>query len=193
MIEKGCEHCGKTFSVHISRAKYGRGLHCSRACQYAARRAAPNTSLTFVCAHCAKPFSKCPSTVASKKGAGKYCSRECRDLHWKGSNTPNWQNGQGVYKRGPNWFSTRRRIIARDKVCQRCGVSGNLHVHHMTPFRCFDDPNTANADSNLVALCPPCHRREDATRKWVKIESGAILSFSAGGAAWQMAREQGLV
>ena len=78
------------------------------------------------------------------------------------NDVPHAEHQAGVYKRGPHWHSIRRRIVARDKVCQNCGASGKLQVHHKRPFRCFDDPDIANDEANLVALCPPCHRCEDA-------------------------------
>ena len=131
--------------------------------------------------------------MGGRKGAGKYCTRACRDKNWKGAATPNWQDGSGVYKRGPHWFATRRRILKRDGACV-CGATEKLHVHHVIPFRMFDDPNQANDDDNLVALCPPCHRRADARFKWVKLpHSGSIIQMNAGGAAWELARERGII
>ena len=107
-------------------------------------------------------FDRYKSTVKSHKGGGKYCTRECRDKYWVGKNNPLWQGGAGVYKRGPHWWSIRRRILARDQTCQHCGADNQLHVHHKIPFRMFADSAAANVENNLIALCPPCHRREDA-------------------------------
>lgn len=183
MIDRKCEHCGTAFAVIPSRIKHGRGKHCSPACQHAARRAKPKDQVLYQCLCCGKQFGLCPSVERSHRGAGKYCSRECRDAHWVGPNTPNWQNGAGVYKRGPRWYAIRRRILKRDKVCQHCGADTRLHVHHKIPFRIFG----SNADWNLIVLCDRCHRVEDARFKWVKFEHGA-LQFSATGLAWQRAR-----
>lgn len=194
-VERICENCEKAFSVIPSRMKHGRGRHCSKACQYAAIAARPGLVVTLQCVGCGQAFRRWPSHAKSRKGAGKYCTRDCRDQHWVGENTPNWQNGDGVYKRGPRWHSIRRRILARDgNACTRCGVSGSLHVHHKIPFRMFDDPDDANGDDNLTTLCPPCHRREDAASKWVRLpESGGALCFASGGVAWQLAREKEMV
>lgn len=187
-----CSHCRNEFRAWPSRLKYGRGRHCSPGCQYAARRAAPKRSIEFSCIGCGKSFARPPSWTA-RKGAGKYCTRTCRDKHWVGDQTPNWQNGNGVYKRGPRWYSIRRAILARDKVCRHCGADGKLHVHHKTPFRMFDNQDAANDHGNLIALCPPCHRKEDSRSKWVGLEGGIIIRMDAGGAAWQLAREKGMV
>lgn len=189
-VTRECPICGKEFSVERGRLKHGRGKHCSPACQYEARRRQRRKLTQLTCIGCGQDFDLETSKL-KRKGGGKYCTRACRDKHWKGDKNPNWQNGDRVYKRGPHWHSIRRRILARDKVCQICGASGPLHVHHKIPFRVFGDKDVANADWNLVALCPPCHRHEDAKSKWVPFETGA-LCFAAGGVAWELARKRGL-
>lgn len=161
-----CQHCGTDFEVHPSRIKHGRGRHCSPACQYAAIKARPKAEIQFECEACKKIFGLARSKT-SRKGAGRYCSQACRNEHRVGPNSPNWRNGGGVYKRGPRWHSIRRRILKRDKVCQHCGIGGPLHVHHKIPFRMWSTHEEANRDSNLIALCPPCHRREDAKCVWI--------------------------
>lgn len=193
-METTCQHCGTTFDVHPSRIKHGRGRHCSPACQYAAIKARPTGRIELTCTGCGTTFTRTPSQLKTKRGAGKYCTRECRDQHWVGDKNPNWQNGDKVYKRGSRWHSIRRRILKRDKVCQCCGADGPLDVHHVIPFRVFADKDAANAESNLVALCKPCHRRADARHKWAVVpDGGGVLMMNSGGVAWQMAREKGLV
>jgi 5-methylcytosine-specific restriction endonuclease McrA len=51
-------------------------------------------------------------------------------------------------------------VILRDRfTCQECGIKGiRLHVHHKIPFLVSFD----NSLSNLVTLCPSCHRKVDA-------------------------------
>ncbi|WP_425327146.1 HNH endonuclease [Rhizobium sullae] len=41
----------------------------------------------------------------------------------------------------------------------------------------FDDHDIANDLDNLITLCAPCHRKEEAARKWIKI-GGVIVSMS---------------
>lgn len=118
-IECRCANCGAEFSVIPSRLKHGRGLHCSTACQYAANKR-PRRQVFFNCAACDRHFGL-PVSKAQRKGAGKYCSRVCRDAHWVGTNTLNWQNGSGVYKRGPRWHSIRRKIL-KTTMC-RCSAT----------------------------------------------------------------------
>lgn len=76
---------------------------------------------------------------------------------------------------GPNWQQQRMRVLARDNhQCKTCGASATrdgvtLHVHHIRPFREFNyRPGLneayleANQETNLITLCPSCHRRAEA-------------------------------
>lgn len=189
-IERKCAVCGTAFQVAPSRLKHGRGVHCSKACQYIANRdklQKPKLSLT--CIGCGVVFERLESRL-DRAGGGKFCTRECRDEHWKGELNPNWQDGTKVYKRGPRWQSIKRAILRRDDYeCQECGVGGDLHVHHKTPFRMFDDADKANHEDNLISLCPPCHRKEDAKYKWAKVD-GVAIRMNAGSAEWDATRLQ---
>lgn len=150
------------------------------------KMAKPKT--TLICMGCGASFARSGSALKNGAGKGKYCTRACRDANWKGDVTPNWQGGNGVYKRGPHWQSTRRAILKRDNYqCQECGTANDLHVHHKTPFRMFDDPDQANHEDNMITLCAPCHRREDAKMKWLKV-GDVIIKMPAGGYARQLAK-----
>jgi DEAD/DEAH box helicase domain-containing protein len=82
-----------------------------------------------------------------------------------------WSNDANEY--GPNWVQQRNRARARDEYrCQVCGLEeGDREhdVHHKTPFRQFETPIFANQLSNLVTLCPSCHRRVETV---VRLRSG---------------------
>lgn len=90
-----------------------------------------------------------------------------------------WTNAPNDY--GPDWPKIRERVRARDSYrCQVCGraESGRQHdVHHKTPFRFFmrraEDPDKARAMannlSNLITLCPECHKKAEAN---VRVRSG---------------------
>ena len=83
---------------------------------------------------------------------------------------------------GPNWAEQRARARARDGYrCQHCDLPEGKHahhVHHKVPFRTFDSYQQANHLSNLVTLCPRCHRRAETA---VRIRSGlAGLAFALG-------------
>lgn len=187
MITRRCERCESEFDVWPSRVKHGRGRHCSPACQYAAIKDRPGAAVECICVGCGQSFMRAKSP--SKKGGGKYCNRACRDAHWKGSLNPNFQDGLSISSRGPHWAKIKRDVRRRDGCCRSCGHVGRLDVHHIVPFRMFDDHRDANQLDNLVALCRPCHRREDAARKWIKI-GGVILMMPAISPLWQLAREK---
>ena len=82
-----------------------------------------------------------------------------------------WTNDANQY--GPKWPQIRKNILERDQLrCQICGYQGNsadLHVHHKIPFRTFNSIIEANQTSNLITLCPTCHRIAEQN---VKIRSG---------------------
>ena len=94
-----------------------------------------------------------------------------------------WTNTHNDY--GPGWTSLRDQVRARDGYCcQVCGLleQGRAHdVHHKVPFRSFPSPQQANQLSNLITLCPSCHRRVETA---VRIRSGLYgLSFVLGNLA----------
>lgn len=200
MVERQCERCGMPFMVVPSRLKHGRGKHCSPACQYAARRAIPKIGISRTCLKCGVSFRVTPGRLRSWRGAGKYCSRVCRDLHWRGAATPNWQGIRKPHRHGPTWYSSRRRALNRDgHTCQQCGAVEHLHVHHVIPGRLFANTEHANDLSNLVTLCEHCHRREEARAWWTSIgdgigdPAGGALQFTPNGPAWRLAKRAGLL
>jgi DEAD/DEAH box helicase domain-containing protein len=74
---------------------------------------------------------------------------------------------------GSDWGKTSTAIRKRDQFrCQICGVVEKEkahHVHHKTPLRCFHNIDEANHPSNLITLCPACHRKAEGV---VRIKSG---------------------
>lgn len=170
MVTLNCKFCGKEFQVQPSRAKHGRGKHCSPACQYATKRAMPKAPrVKRVCLNCGTTFELLPSTFRDHIGVGKYCKRKCRDEHRVGKNHPQSITGDRDprYKHGANWQAQRRKARKRDnRICQHCNEKGQ-DVHHIKPFRLFDSYKDANVLSNLVTLCKPCHRKADAAYQQV--------------------------
>ena len=61
-------------------------------------------------------------------------------------------------RRSPALASAKKKVKARDSVCQCCGeidVNGHLEIHHILPLSSY--PNLATDEGNLVALCQKCH------------------------------------
>ncbi|MFP3896056.1 MAG: DEAD/DEAH box helicase [Anaerolineales bacterium] len=83
-----------------------------------------------------------------------------------------WDEREGG-SRGPNWPTQSEKARRRDGYrCRQCGASqrsGRKHdVHHIRPFREFnwlpgknENYRQANALSNLITLCPSCHRKAE--------------------------------
>jgi DEAD/DEAH box helicase domain-containing protein len=91
-----------------------------------------------------------------------------------------WANDPNDY--GPGWDLLRRRVRERDGFhCQVCGAreEERAHdVHHKVPFRAFASREQANQLSNLITLCPACHRRVETS---LRIRSGlAGLGYVLG-------------
>jgi len=95
-----------------------------------------------------------------------------------------WWVGDSVESRGPDWPRQRDLARKRDRyLCRWCGAperpGRQHHVHHVVPFREFhwipgenDNYRQANRLSNLVTLCPSCHRQAE--------EGVAVQSTLAG-------------
>jgi len=194
MIDLICTVCGKSFTRQPSRLAHGRGKHCSAACQYAARRAAPKIGVAMVCVGCGVPFTRWPSQLRQKRGCGKYHSRACRDAHRKGAQHPQWigatTHGPRYY--GAHWQAAKRAARQRDGACVRCGATSGLHVHHRIPWRLWEDKDAANELCNLETLCESCHRPVECATKWVSVDGG-VIAFRAGGAAAALAAEKGML
>lgn len=72
---------------------------------------------------------------------------------WRGGITPERQD----FYASTEWKKASRKIRKRDKnTCQRCGCGdGLMHIHHIVSFSVRELRATP---SNLILLCPDCHR-----------------------------------
>lgn len=153
-VEKVCKRCGKHFWVKASHAT--RRVMCSRACQ--------SNRVQKDCEWCGMHMD-----IKACHADMRFCSKPCHVAYQKtlkGAQTNNWRGGyDGRY--GPNWKQQRRNARQRDHyTCQRCGVDEirlgkQLDVHHITPFRLFGIARykEANSLSNLISVCPTCHKQ----------------------------------
>ncbi len=164
-----CRQCGRYFNRkrYMEEWSTSRGPFCSMKC-YAKWQSenliGNNRKREVVLCHiCGTPIERQPSAVASHN----FCSRDCfakwrASEEWSGSNNPAWLGGHEAY-RGPNWDGQSKVARKRDgNTCQRCAFTGpELPVHHIRPFRLFDDYSEANKLLNLRTLCPACHGIEE--------------------------------
>ena len=54
-------------------------------------------------------------------------------------------------KRSSHWPSVRKHHLEQFPVCEVCGGSDDLEVHHVKPFHLH--PDLELEDSNLITLC----------------------------------------
>lgn len=74
-----------------------------------------------------------------------------------------WNNKGNNY--GPDWKNLRQIVRKRDEhECQHCGAVEQdkaFDVHHKIPFKQFASAEQANQKSNLITLCPSCHKKAE--------------------------------
>ena len=158
-VECFCERCGKSFFVKPAHLKAGKGKFCGNECAGLAKR----NRVDRICLQCGTQFKIDPSRV--ERGGGKFCSPKCSTTYHRGKNNSAWRGGNKVKNRGVNWSTQRKLAYARDKgECQYCGKKpqkgkNKFQVHHIKPFRDFNgDYLSANLLTNLITLCPSCHK-----------------------------------
>jgi len=130
-------------------------------------RAPSETDVHELASFCPGTFSRAFGSFIDAKLAAGFQHRRA-DYQPSGEDHYAWGGGlDRPYDR--NWLKKRKQALARDKrQCVRCGKTSkqqrresgkDLHVHHITPWREFDDPEERNRLKNLVTLCASCHRK----------------------------------
>lgn len=125
------------------------------------------------CAFCGKPLTipRWRATRANRFFCDYKCMGNWSSENLCGDKRYNWKGGKLPYY-GPSWHAQKKRARKRDKYrCQECGITQKslgraLDVHHIIPFREFGyviGENSldwvANCLSNLISLCPSCHKQ----------------------------------
>lgn len=59
--------------------------------------------------------------------------------------------------RSPQWASIRKAHLKANPICEACGSTALLQVHHITPFN--ENPDLELESTNLITLCAwnHCH------------------------------------
>ncbi len=179
-----CAECRRSFYRSPANRESGKA-YCSRACMSAAfvGRFVGAKSPRFRGVD-KKPCDHCGTIVSRPKWASNgqaFCNRTYfgawRSMNWCAGNNPAWRGGHAKYY-GGNWKRQAREARRRDgHACCFCGlpeIGQALDVHHIVPFRQFTIARhrEANVLSNLVALCPPCHKHVE---RWC---DGTVTSWS---------------
>jgi 5-methylcytosine-specific restriction endonuclease McrA len=118
---------------------------CSRKCYFLYRN--PLGKAEIICKVCGK--KKKVKRSEFERGQHKYCSWECYKVEHPGIS--NRRNGSS-YRR-------LRKAFKRDnEICLICGNKAK-DVHHIIPFREFENDKEADKITNLISLCKRCHRK----------------------------------
>lgn len=163
-----CERCGSAFEIKASQSRQYPNRYCSKPCYDAAR--SEGAWIDGICDACGQTFS-------FRRGVQRrFCSKACFRQSFGDGGAPhgrqhgNWRNGnaEGQLSYGPSWPRARQAARERDGRCVDCGKTPGefgraLDVHHVVPFRSFgfERHREANALTNLVSVCRPCHRQRD--------------------------------
>ena len=140
------------------RTGYSASARPCRRCGAALPIPSPRVTL---CDGCRTPERACRGcgTRFRRAKPGDYCSRACGA--GPGQASPTWSGGHRAY-RGPGWQRLRDAIRERDGwTCRGCGADRRgrkLDAHHLVPAADWEHPGEANDPTNLVSLCPGCHR-----------------------------------
>ncbi len=170
MVDATCDHCGCSFQKpwadlrHMQ--KHNKPVVCGGKCLSLLRGA----KVEFACDHCGRMALRFKDEF--DKYQFHFCSKQCESesyLHRKtGEAHYRFKDGSTSLSYGQGWTLARRRARKRDNfTCQSCGVTEKetgkaLDVHHIIPFRDFDDYREANKLSNLISFCSSCHHRIEA-------------------------------
>lgn len=176
-VEKTCINCGALYESPLHRKD--RSKYCSKQCRLAYdKENKKKTHYKTICDQCGKVLSR---TLRSRgRSKNIFCDKTCKGLWMSqnktGENHASWKGGTSPTYYGPDWYSQRRKAIARDghrcQICRKSSAKKLLHVHHIIPFKTFnyvahenENHKAANRLSNLVTLCASCHQ---------KVEKGII-------------------
>jgi 5-methylcytosine-specific restriction endonuclease McrA len=82
----------------------------------------------------------------------------------------------GVPRSG-QWPRVRREHLARQPVCQACGRSKTLEVHHIQPLQ---DGGGELDPLNLITLCAdPCHIVHGHLMSWLRVNKRVVEDCAA--------------
>jgi len=163
MIE--CDWCGEEFYRKPSGREQNDGTYCSKDCGYKGERDGRPTE--WECDWCGDTYYSKPSDRDGNDH--NFCSRECHGAwqaeHRVGENHPNYTGDWKYNSPDQSWKQRRREVMERDDhQCQACGegladAGRRAQVHHIIPYRKFEQNDVANRMENLVLLCRTCHNR----------------------------------
>lgn len=168
-----CDHCGVAYFPDSN----GRLKYCSRKCYDAVLAA--NGWVVKPCDHCGASVRRRRQWVRARI----FCGKQCQSAFFQGERAPMWREGTSL-RRGKGWSRIAASIRERDGfTCRRCGKTQEengqkLSVDHVRPWCDRESDEQANAPSNLVSLCRPCHsRKAKLERRWLLGDGTALQDY----------------
>lgn len=151
---KECTNCKSIY--YVPKYAFDKSKFCSRECR------ANYGRIELVCDFCKKTFSRQKSKNSSQKSKSGlvFCSHQCKQSASKSGSGEKFDVLRPEqYGRDYSKYNYRQKALELldDVACQRCGYkefSDVLDVHHI------DENRRNNNPSNLIVLCPTCHRVE---------------------------------
>lgn len=112
-------------------------------------------------------FNSLPKEMAGELIQAVFCYQDGEEVHIDNPalsaifnyliNTKEEQVSQG--RETAEYRKFRKSVLERDKyICQHCGCTNNLHVHHILPYAYYPEERI-NVD-NGITLCKRCHYKE---------------------------------
>jgi hypothetical protein len=160
-----CIYCHKEYGRIKDKRRAGK--FCSFECYQKHRVEFPKAIKNLECKICGKLFHRKPTEI--KKGA-KYCSRKCQfeamreGIIIRGES----YNDRHLIRQSQEYKNWRRKAKQLHKnICDKCGIKdrtvceccGNtiyLHVHHVKSFAVY--PDLRFNPENSSVLCSKCHK-----------------------------------
>lgn len=184
--QTNCKECGREFEYYPSNKK---GEYCS-SCQkdrpWVGKNKFENSqdpehignSSTVTCDWCGKEITRYDSEINENNFCGRDCQSAWLSEEFLGDNHPNWDPNYPTNKNyGKGWRSVKLEALERDNyTCQKCGIhkselGKNPSVHHIKPVRTFKHEQNAHRLTNVISLCPECHREEEQKIRNHEIDS----------------------
>lgn len=158
-----CDNCGKEFKKHPSKSKPNELDFCTNICknEYRTGDNNPNgsNSVTITCENCGCKKKK-PRSVAERGQSNHFCNENCMVACWRenhiqsGKDNPMYGGSGSSWRSRSEWLRVRETVIDEKEICQWCGSTEDIHVHHSIPVFAGGDKYDIN---NLTTLCESCH------------------------------------
>jgi len=172
-----CEMCGKIFYNKPKRKHIKLCLECNKKSKKIKRK----------CLTCGKELLAFPYDV--KNGHGKYCSKKCVNISFKGKKATkeqmkglkigqklsgekhgNWKGGISKLPYSINFNKKMKKEVLKESnsICHVCGITNKKHLelcgkslysHHID----YNKQNTTT--DNLISLCSKCHAKTNTDRQ----------------------------